>query len=84
MKITHDIINKIFNNQLTLKTNKDIIQLSKFNEVIPMFDIYSMKVYPIKNINIHFRMIDCHYRFINQEIVDWINNMSKKILIKIF
>jgi len=78
MKITHDIINKIFNNQLTLKTNKDIIQLSKFNEVIPMFDIYSMKVYPIKNINIHFRMIDCHYRFINQEIVDWINNMSKK------
>ena len=29
MKITHDIINKIFNNQLTLKTNEDIIQLSK-------------------------------------------------------
>ena len=78
MKITHDIINKIFNNQLTLKTNEDIIQLSKFNEIIPMFDIYTMKIYPIKNINIHFRMIDCHYRFINQEIVDWLTNMSKK------
>lgn len=78
MKITHDIINKIFNNQLILKNKKDIIKLSKFNEIIPMFDIYSMKIYPIKNTNIHFRMIDCHYRFINQEIVDWISNMIKK------
>ena len=43
-----------------------------------MFDVYSKKIYPIKNTNIHYRMIDCYYRFVSQEIVDWISNMYKK------
>lgn len=78
MKITLDIINKIFSKKLKLKKKEDIILLSKYDKYIPMFDIYSMKIYPILNTNVHFRMIDCHYRFINQEIFDWMKNIVKK------
>ena len=78
MKITHDIINKIFNKKLKLKKKEDIVSLSKYEKYIPMFDIYSMKIYPILNTNVHFRMIDCHYRFINMETFDWMKNIVKK------
>ena len=78
MKITSDIINKIFNNKLKLTKKSDIVDLSNYDNVIPMFDIYNMKIYPIENINVHFRMIDCHYRFINKELFDWMNNIVKK------
>ena len=37
-----------------------------------MFDIYTKKIYPVLNKDIHYRMIDCHFRFINKEVVDWI------------
>ena len=78
MKITFDIINKIFSNKLKLTNKSDIVTLSNYDNMIPMFDIYSMKIYPIENINIHFRMVDCHYRFINKELFDWMNNIVKK------
>lgn len=78
MKITSDIINKIFNNKLKLTKKSDIVDLSNYDNIIPMFDIYNMKIYPVKNINVHFRMIDCHYRFINKELFDWMNNIVKK------
>ena len=78
MKINYDIINKIFNNKLKLTKKSDIIDLSNYDEYIPMFDIYSYKIYPIENINVHFRMIDCHYSFINKELLDWMNNIVKK------
>ena len=78
MKITSDIINKIFNNKLKLIKKSDIVTLSNYDNIIPMFDIYTMKIYPIENSNIHFRMIDCYYRFINKELVDWMNNIVKK------
>jgi len=78
MKITSDIINKIFSNKLKLTKKSDIVTLSNYDNMIPMFDIYSMKIYPIENINIHFRMVDCHYRFINKELFDWMNNIVKK------
>jgi hypothetical protein len=75
MKIDSNIINKIFSLDLVLKEKKDKIKLSEYTEYIPMFDIYSYGVYPIKNVNIHTRLSDSHYRFINDEIYNWIKNM---------
>jgi hypothetical protein len=75
MKIDFNIINKIFSLDLVLKDKKDKIKLSEYTEFIPMFDIYSLGVYPIKNVNIHTRLSDSHYRFINDEIYNWIKNM---------
>lgn len=78
MKINSNLIKKIFSNEIKLKKKEDKIKLSKFNEIIPMFDIYSQKIYPINKENIHYRLIDCHYRFINDEIKNWIKNKFNK------
>ena len=78
MIINKDIIDKIFSLKLKLKNKKEKDLLSTYQEYIPMFDVYSKKIYAILNKNIHYRMIDCYYRFLNKEIVDWISNMFKK------
>ena len=68
MKISHNIIKKIFSGKLKLKNKMDKIELSQYTEYIPMYDIYSDNIYPIQNINLHYRLITCHYRFITEEI----------------
>ena len=82
MKINNELINKIYNNdpkkRIQLKNKEDKIKLSKYNEFIPMFDIYSEKIYPIRKDNIYYRLLFCHYRFINNEVKKWIENKYKK------
>ncbi len=78
MKLNKEFINKIFNNEKSIKSKNDKIKLSKYEELIPMYDIYSEKIYPISKENIYYRLIHCHYRFINDEIKKWIENKYKK------
>ena len=78
MKINLDFIYKIFNLKLKLKNSADKKKLSLYEELIPMYDIYSMKIYPINKMNIHHRLIDSHYRFINMEIYRWLTNLYDK------
>ena len=78
MKINLEFIKKIFNRKIKLTKNEDKKKLSKYDEYIPMYDIYSEKIYPISKKNLYQRLINNHYRFINQEIKDWINNKLKK------
>ena len=78
MKIDSEFIKKIFNLEIKIKHNEDKIELSKYEELIPMYDIYSQKIYPINKQNIHYRLIDSHYRFINHEIYQWIKNLYDK------
>jgi hypothetical protein len=77
MIIDEKIIKDIFNLKLKLR-NDDKNKLSKYQEIIPMYDIYSHTIYPINKKNIHYRLIDSHYRFINNEIKKWIQNLYKK------
>ena len=63
MKINKDFIDKIFDKKIKLSKKKDKIKLSEYDEFIPMYDIYSEKIYPIKNTDLHFRLKDCHFRF---------------------
>ncbi len=77
-KINYEFIQKIFNRKIELKKNEDKIKLSKYSEYIPMYDIYSDNIYPIQNINIHYRLVDCHYRFITSEVKQWIFNKMEK------
>ena len=67
MKIDLEFIKRIFNLEIKLKNKEDKIKLSKYEDLIPMYDIYSQKIYPINKQNIHYRLIESHYRFINQE-----------------
>jgi hypothetical protein len=78
MKINLDFINKIFNLEIKIINQKDKDKLSKYEDYIPMYDIYSQKIYPIDKKNIHHKLIEAHYRFINQEINEWINNLYNK------
>ena len=78
MKIDSDFIKKIFSLKIKIKNKEDKIKLSKYEESIPMYDIYSQKIYPINKQNIHYRLIDSHYRFINNEINQWIKNLYDK------
>jgi len=78
MKIDSDFIKKIFSLKIKIKNKEDKIKLSKYEELIPMYDIYSQKIYPINKQNIHYRLIDSHYRFINNEIYQWIKNLYDK------
>lgn len=77
MIINDKLILDIFNLKITI-TNKDKIKLSRYQELIPMYDIYSQQIYPIKKQNIHHRLIDSDYRFITYEIKDWIENLYNK------
>jgi hypothetical protein len=49
-----------------------------------MYDIYSQKIYPINKKNLHYRLIESHYRFVNEEIYQWITNLYEKSLNKKF
>ena len=78
MKINIELIKKIFSRKLKITKNEDKKKLSKYEEYIPMYDIYSDKIYPIFKKNLYPRLIYSHYRFINQEINEWITNKYKK------
>ena len=82
MKIDKTLINKIFNKdqreRIKIKNKSDKIKLSEYNEFIPMYDIYSEKIYPISKENLYYRLIECHSRFITEEIKQWITNKFKK------
>ena len=80
MKINLDFINKIFNLEMKITIQKDKDKLSRYEDYIPMYDIYSQKIYPISKKNIHYKLIEAHYRFINQEIYEWINNLYNKYI----
>lgn len=79
MKINKKFIEEIFKLKINkLKNDKDKKKLSYFEDIIPMYDIYSEGVYPIKKENIYYRLIDCHYRFITNEIKRWIEIKYEK------
>lgn len=80
MKINLDFIYKIFNLELKLKKDSDKEKLSLYEDMIPMYDIYSMKIYPINKMNLHYRLIESHYRFINEEIYSWLSILYKKYM----
>ena len=78
MKINYEFLKKLFNKKIRLKKKSDKIKLSNYSEYIPMYDIYSKNIYLIKNVDLHYRLEESHYRFINNEIINWIKNTIKK------
>jgi hypothetical protein len=78
MKINYNLIEKIFNMKVKIKNKNDKIKLSNYTDYIPMYDIYSDNIYPISSLNINYRLVECHYRFINDEIKQWIINKKNK------
>ena len=78
MKITEKIINDIFTHKLKLNKTNDKLKLSKYKELIPMYDIYTQQIYPISKKLLYTKLMDYHFRFISPEVVGWINNLYDK------
>lgn len=78
MKIDFEMIQKIFNRKIELKNDKDKIALSQYSDYIPMYDIFSDNIYPINSMKLYYRLVNCHYRFITDEIKQWIINKKSK------
>jgi hypothetical protein len=78
MKINYEMIQKIFNRKIEIKNEKDKIALSQYNEYIPMYDIFSDNIYPINSMKLYYRLVECHYRFITDEVKQWIENKMNK------
>jgi hypothetical protein len=78
MIITERLINEIFELKVKIEDPEQKILLSKYQELIPMFDIRTKQIYPINKMNLHYRLIECDYRFINNEIVGWIKLLYDK------
>lgn len=74
MKITKKLIDDIFKKKIILKNKKDINLLSLYQDYIPMFDINTLQIFPIKNINIHNCLTNNHLRFINENMLSWIQH----------
>ncbi|ADO67529.1 hypothetical protein crov495 [Cafeteria roenbergensis virus] len=64
MKINPLLINNIFKLNIKILNKKDKIKLSKYQEIIPLYDIYSHLVYPINFNQIEDYILNKHYRFI--------------------
>ncbi len=79
MKIDFEMIQKIFNRKIELKNQKDKIAISQYSEYIPMYDIFSDNIYPINSMKLYYRLVNCHYRFITDEIKQWIINKKDKL-----
>lgn len=78
MKIDKTLIDKIYLLKVKLKSKKEKVKLSEYEEYIPMYDIYTEKIYPIYKLNLHYRIFVNHFRFINDNIYDWITNLYNK------
>jgi hypothetical protein len=79
MKIDFEMIQKIFNRKIEIKNQKDKIAISLYSEYIPMYDIFSDNIYPINSLKLYYRLVNCHYRFITDEIKQWIINKRDKL-----
>jgi len=78
MKINEKFIENIFNKKEKVKNKTDKIKLSKFEDLIPMYDIYTQQIYPIKKENLFYRLTESNYRFLTHEVVKWIKQMHDK------
>lgn len=79
MKINSKLIDDIFSLKKKLKNKKDKEKLSKYQEIIPLYDIYSHLIYPIKFMDVEINLLDNHYRFITKTQKKILENYLKKV-----
>jgi len=71
MIINDKIIKNIFNLKLKLTDENDKKELAKYTKLIPMYDIYSNKLYLVKNTDLFKKLLTDNYRFVGTKVRDW-------------
>lgn len=82
MKVTSKLIEDIFSLKKTLTSKQDKIDLAKYQEIIPLYDIYSHLIYPINFHEIEDYVLNKHYRFITKPQEQIFNNYLEKLKLK--
>ena len=78
MKINEKLIEKVFNYKIKLKKEEDKIELSEYEEIIPMYDIYTNQIYPVDKKDILLYLDENSYRFIDKQLVENIIKIFEK------
>jgi len=79
MKIDKQLIDDIFLLKKKLTNDKDKTELSMFQEIIPLYDIYTHYIYPINFQDVENKVLNYHFRFINPTHVETLKNYVKKL-----
>lgn len=72
MKINEKLIENLFNHKIRLKKEEDKIALSEYEEFIPMYDIYTFRIYPIYKNDLFNKLSEESYRFIDYQLKEHI------------
>lgn len=78
MKINKELLDKIYNLEVNIISIEGKHKLSLYEEYIPMYDIRSQRIYPIYKKNLYNSLNILDFRFINDEIYDWLHNKYNK------
>lgn len=82
-----DILDKIYFGQMRLPTELEIEinhiahtkkELSKIEDKIPLYDVYTENIYLIKKYNVYSRVVHQHYRFPEHDILEELNNKKEE------
>ncbi|VVU94396.1 hypothetical protein CPAV1605_118 [seawater metagenome] len=74
-------LEKVLKNQIKLSKNEKS-SLINFIDYIPMYDIYSNQLHLVNKSQLYDKMIHSHYRFVDKQLFDWLNNKYKKLFKK--
>jgi len=68
MKINEKLINDIINLKVRIKKEEDKIELSLYEDFIPMYDIYTHRIYSVPKEDLYYRLTESSYRFIDNTV----------------
>jgi hypothetical protein len=79
MKITKELLDDIFDLKKKLTSKENKVKLSKYNEYLPLYNIYDDVIELIDKKDIYNYILEFDYRFITKEVYKWLNNRKKKL-----
>ena len=79
MKIDKKLLEDIFSLKKKITKASDKKKLSKYEQIIPLYDIYSHLVYPVDFTEVEDKLLNKHYRFITKPQKKIIENYLKDV-----
>lgn len=68
LMIDYKYIKEIFKFKKILKNDKDKVELSKYTDYIPLFNIYTFKIIPVKSIDVRNKTNEGYFQIITREL----------------
>lgn len=78
-KIDNTTLQLLYDNEITVDSKKTKTALSKYDDRIPLYDVYSDNVYLISKSNVYDRVMHNYYRFPDKQFVEIYEDKLKDI-----